>query len=460
MLSKYREGMICVPEYGAMIPRSYKTALKKAVRGEGIYIFDEDKKPYIDGCSGALLSSVGHGNKEIADAIYKQLTTLEFAHPSRWYNEATMEASKEVASMSPEELNYVWLVSGGSEAIESALKLARQYFVERDGVSSAKYVMIARWNSYHGSTIGTMGLAGSMARRRTFYPLYQDYPKIASHYCYRCPFGLSYPSCDIRCAYDLEHEIRKIGAQYIAAFVAEPIVGSTVGGLHPPKEYWPIVRDICSKYDVLLIADEIMTGIGRTGKNFCLNHWNVVPDMICSAKALSGGYSPVGALIVKDEIIETLKEGSGAFQHGHTYNANPVTAAAVTATLRLIKREGLVENAYIQGERLGKKLQSLYEIPIVGDVRGMGLMRGIEIVADPATRQAFPSPVNAAGVVTNECLKQGLVVYPGRGQIDGIEGDQFLVAPPLIVTEQDVDEIFTRLEKGLRAARDILLPRQ
>ncbi|HCA40284.1 MAG TPA: aspartate aminotransferase family protein, partial [Aminobacterium sp.] len=153
--------MICVPEYGAMIPRSYKTALKKAVRGEGIYIFDEDKKPYIDGCSGALLSSVGHGNKEIADAIYKQLTTLEFAHPSRWYNEATMEASKEVASMSPEELNYVWLVSGGSEAIESALKLARQYFVERDGVSSAKYVMIARWNSYHGSTIGTMGLAGS-----------------------------------------------------------------------------------------------------------------------------------------------------------------------------------------------------------------------------------------------------------------------------------------------------------
>lgn len=449
--------MVCVPEYGAMIPRSYKTALKKAVRGEGIYLFDEDGKAYIDGCSGALLSSVGHGNKEIADAIYKQLASLEFAHPSRWYNEATMEAAKEVASFAPEGLNYVWLVSGGSEAIESALKLARQYFVERDGESSSKYVMIARWNSYHGSTIGTMGLAGSMARRRTFYPLYQDYPKISSHYCYRCPYGLSYPSCDIRCAHSLEHEIRRIGAQYVAAFVAEPIVGSTVGGLHPPKEYWPIIREICSKYDVLLIADEIMTGIGRTGANFCLNHWNVIPDMICSAKALSGGYSPVGALIAKDEIVEILKQGSGAFQHGHTYNANPATAAAVTATLRLIQRENLVENARIQGDRFSKKLESLYNIPIVGEVRGMGLMRGVEIVADQKTREAFPSSVNAAGVATGECLKQGLVVYPGRGQIDGVEGDQFLVAPPLIVTEDEIDEIVVRLEKGLRAASEKLL---
>ncbi len=454
---KNREGMVCVPEYGSMIPRSYKTALRKAVRGEGMYLFDEEGKAYIDGCCGALLSSVGHGNKEIADAIYKQLTTLEFAHPSRWYNDATMEASKEVASITPDGLNYVWLVSGGSEAIESALKLARQYFVERDGEGSSKYVMIARWNSYHGSTIGTMGLAGSMARRRTFFPLYQDHPKIASHYCYRCPYGLSYPSCDLRCAHALEHEIRRIGQQYVAAFVAEPIVGSTVGALHPPKEYWPIVRDICSRYDVLLIADEIMTGIGRTGKNFCLNHWNVTPDMICSAKALSGGYSPVGALIAKDEIVESLKKGSGAFQHGHTYNANPVTAAAVTATLRLIKREKLVENAALQGERFCKKLETLYQIPIVGEVRGMGLMRGIEIVANQSTKEAFSASVNAAGVVTGECFKEGLVIYPGRGQIDGIEGDQFLVAPPLTVTESEIDEIFMRLERGLRSASDKLL---
>ena len=442
---------------GNYIPRTYKGKMIKAVRAEGIYIYDEDGKAYIDGCCGALISSLGHGNREIIDAITAQLGKLEFAHPSRWRNEAVESAASEVASLTPGDLNYVWFVSGGSEAIESAMKMARQYFVERDGKSSSKSIIIARWNSYHGSTLGTMALAGSMARRKTFTPMFREHPKIMSHYCYRCPYGLKYPSCSLRCARMLEDTIQQTGSQYVAAFVAEPVVGSTVGALNPPDEYWPIVREICSRYDVLLIADEVMTGFGRTGKAFGVDNWNVVPDIIVSAKAMSGGYSPAGAMMVNEKIIQALIEGSGYFQHGHTYNGNPVTGAAVAAAVRYIKKNDLIKRAEIQGKLLGEKLKELEENPIVGDVRGLGMMRGIEIVRDKQTRDPFPPEMNAAGVVTGECMKNGLVIYPGKGMINGVTGDQFMVAPPLICTSSDIEEIVFRLKKSLESSSRILL---
>ena len=443
-------------DLGHLIPRSFKGNLRTAVRGEGVYIYDEDGNAYMDGCCGALLSSIGHGVKEIADAIHQQLLTMEFAHPSRWNNKVSVEAAEEITSLTQEGLDYVWLVSGGSEAIESAMKMARQYFVERDGAGSGKYVMIARWNSYHGSTVGTMGLAGSMGRRRTFAPLFMDGPKIQAHYCYRCPHNLKYPECDVACARALEGEILRIGPASVAAFFAEPIVGSTVGALHPPKEYWPIVREICSKYDVLLVADEIMTGVGRSGKPFCTQHWNVTPDIICSAKALAGGYSPVGAMIVKKEIAETIRDGSGTFQHGHTYNGNPVTAAAVTATIRYMKKNNIFENAAVMGARFEEKIPALNEIPIVGEVRGIGMMRGIEIVANRKTKAPFPPSVKAAALVTEECMKRGLVVYPGTGQIGGVAGDQLLFAPPLVATKEEMDMMTDRLEAGLKASAEAL----
>ena len=444
-------------EWGHLIPRSYASSLKTAVRGEGIYIWDEDGKQYIDGCSGALLSSIGHGVREIREAMIAQLESIEFAHPSRWVSKASVEAADAVASIAPAGLSQVWLVSGGSEAIESALKISRQYFVERDGAGSAKSVYIARWNSYHGSTIGTMALAGSMARRQLYAPIFKEGPKIETHYCYRCPYGKTYPECDVVCARRLESEIRRIGPQYVAAFVAEPVVGSTVGGLHPPAEYWPIIREICGKYDVLLIADEIMTGFGRTGKPFCVNHWNVTPDIICTAKAITGGYAPAGGIIVRDEIVETLRKGSGAFVHGHTYNANPVTAAAVVATVKYMKDHDVFGNAVVQGERLGKALASVADNPIVGEVRGMGMMRGVELVMDKTTKEPFPASFKAAGAATAECFKRGLVIYPGTGQIDGCAGDQFLLAPPLVATAEQIDEIVRRLGEGLAAAAEILL---
>lgn len=442
-----------------LIPRNWRGVTQKAVRGKGIYLYGEDGKPYIDGCCGALLSSIGHGNEEIADAVFRQMTTMEFAHPSRWKTQAAEEAATELASITPGDLNYVWFGSGGSEANECAVKLARSYFVERDGPGSAKSVFIARWNSYHGSTLGTMGLGGNMIRRRTHFPIYKDYPKIEAHYCYRCSYEKTYPSCGLMCAKKLETEIRRIGKQYVAAFIAEPIVGSSIGACVAPPEYWGIVRDICNRYDVLLIADEIMTGMGRTGKAFCVEHWGVQPDIITSAKALSGGYSPVGAAVASEKIIETILAGSGTFGHGHTYNANPVTAAAVTATIRYMKKNKVFENCAARGEEFGRLLRAMENIPVVGDVRGRGLMWGIELVEDRETRRPFDVSKKAAAVVTSECLERGLVIYPGTGQIDGLEGDQFLIAPPLIVTAEQVEDIAARLKAGLEAASEKLLGR-
>ena len=434
-----------------LIPRSYRSNTKMAVRGEGIYLYDEEGQEYIDGCCGALLSSIGHGNKEIADAMYHQLSTMEFAHPSRWSNRPAIEAAEELTSITSEGLDHVWFVSGGSEAIESAMKMARQYFVERDGEGSAKSLFIGRWNSFHGGTLGAMGLAGNMERRRTFSPIFKEGPKIEAHYCYRCPYALEYPSCKMKCATELEDTIQRLGPQYVAAFFAEPIVGSSVGALVPPDEYWQVIRDICDRYDVLLVADEIMTGMGRTGKAFCLQHWDVVPDIMCTAKAMAGGYAPVGAMIVKDSVIESIKKGSGAYHHGHTFNANPVSASAVAATIRYMKKHNLFENAAKQGEHLRKRLEALGDIDIIGDIRGKGLMWGIELVANKKTKEPFEASRKAAGVLTGECTKERLIVYPGTGQINGLAGDQVIVAPPLIVTEEQIDDIAERFGRALKA---------
>lgn len=443
---------------GKVLPRSFKTQAPLIVKGEGIYLEDEQGNRYIDGCSGALISNLGHGCSEVIEAVTAQLNRIEFAHPSRWRTEATEDAAREVASLAPEGLDYVWFVSGGSEAIESAVKLARQYYLERDGQATAKAQVIARWNSYHGSTIGTMALAGSMARRRLFTPLFQEFPKISAHYCYRCPFGAQYPSCGLLCAKELEATIRRIGPQYLSAFIAEPIVGSTVGALTPPDEYWPMIREICDRYDILLIADEVMTGCGRTGANFCVDHWNVKPDIIATAKGMAAGYVPTGGIIVRNEIAETLRDGSGSFLHGHTYNGNPLSGAATAAVFRYLKEHKVVDNARIQGERLEAGLRKIESSnPMVGEVRGKGLMWGFELVADKETRAPFAKAKGASALATRECLDRGLVIYPGSGMVDGVEGDNFLIAPPLVVTAQEVDMILEKLEEGLAAAAKKLL---
>ena len=302
-----------------------------------------------------------------------------------------------------------------------------------------------------------MAIAGSMARRRVFSPLFRESPKIAASYCYRCEFGAEYPSCGVMCAKHLEKMIKIIGPQYVSSFIAEPLVGSTVGAITPPDEYWPMIREICSRYDVILIADEVMTGCGRTGKNFAVDHWNVVPDIIATAKGLAAGYVPTGGIIARSSIVEEIKNGSGTFMHGHTYNGNPISAAAVCAVFKYMKEHSLVENAAKMGEILGAGVRKIAaENPIVGDVRGKGLMWGFELVKDKSTRQPFEK-TGAANVATKECVDRGLIIYPGSGQVDGLLGDNFLVAPPLIINEEQVNELLEKLAAGLDAAAKKLL---
>ncbi len=437
---------------GIIFPRDFNKELPYAVRGEGIYLYDETGKRYIDGCSGALISSIGHCVPEVAEGIYKQMTTLNFAHPSAWRNYPAEKAAAALAEITPADLDYIFFVSGGSEAVESAIKLSRQFFIERKGTDTMKHLVIGRWNSYHGATLGAMSVGGNIPRRRMFAPQLKDNPKICSHYCYRCPYHMTYPECGVLCARELEYCIQRVGPENVAGFIAEPLVGSTAGALVPPDEYWPMVREICDRYDVLLLADEVMTGIGRTGKYFALDHWNVVPDVVIMAKCLGGGYVPTGGIAVRKHIAETVRRGTGKYMHGFTSNANPISAAAVLAVLGYIKKHDLVARGRTQGEKLGEKLESLRRIPIAGDVRGKGLMRGIEIVSDRETREPFPFKMRAAERVAAECLDRGLAVYPGSGMINGVGGDAFIVAPPLTVTDDQLDEIIRILEEALEEA--------
>ena len=442
---------------GNVLPRDFNKNLPLAVKARGIYIEDEAGNTYIDGCSGALISNIGHCVPEVVEAITNQMCQLNFAHPSRWRNEAAEEAAQLISEMTPGDLNYVWFVSGGSEANESAIKLSRQYYIERDGITSAKHLVVGRWNSYHGATLGTMAIAGDMPRRRIFAPMFMEHPKTVAPYCYRCPFGMKYPSCDIQCAYDLERVIKQVGSQYIAAFIAEPMVGSVIGALEPPAEYLPIVREICNKYDIHFIADEVMVGFGRTGANFCVDHWDVIPDMITSAKGMAAGYVPTGGVFIKEKVAEVLKKGSGAFVHGYTYNSNPVSAAATAAVIKYIKKHDLVNNSAKMGLIMENELKKLENIPIVGQVRGKGLMWGIELVLNKDTKEPFPKKVKANGLVAEECMKRGLIIYPGGGMVNGVDGDNFLVAPPLIVTEKEIIRISSILEEALKAANSTLL---
>jgi adenosylmethionine-8-amino-7-oxononanoate aminotransferase len=421
----------------------------KIVKGKGIYLYGEDGKRYIDGCSGSAVANIGHGNEEVAKAMEQQAKTIAFTHLSRFTTDAIANLADKIAEMTPGDLNKSYFVSGGSEATETAIKMTRQYFLERDG-KTTKYKIIARKHSFHGNTIGALSMTGHVGRRRKYIPYLAEFPHIVAPYCYRCPYKESYPECGVRCAYALEEEIKEQGPENVAGFIAEPVVGSACPGMHPPKEYFSIIREICDKYDVLMIIDEVMAGFGRTGKNFGIDHYGVVPDIMTTAKGMSCGYSPLGAAVVSDKIYDTFAQGSGRFVHGHTYGGNPLSCAVGCVVLDIIKRENYIENARIQGDYLMEKLQKLYEYPIVGDIRGKGLMIGIEFVKDQKTKEPFDTSANIQGKVTVSCLNHGLVVYPGGGSVDGIRGDHILIAPPINITGEEIDELFDCLEKGIK----------
>jgi adenosylmethionine-8-amino-7-oxononanoate aminotransferase len=427
--------------------RSPRKQYPMAARAEGVYIYDTEGKRYLDGSGGAVVVGIGHGVREIAQAMLEQAGHIAFAHGSQFTTQPAVDLAAKLLRISPAGLNRMYFLSGGSEAIETAVKMARQYQIERGKAS--KYKVISRWTSYHGNTLGALALGGHTGRRKMYLPLMQHTPHIAPAYCYRCSFGRTPESCSIECALDLERTILYEGPDSVSAFMAEPIVGATAGALVPRDGYFQKIREICDRYDVLLIADEVMTGLGRTGANFALDHWKVVPDMVVVGKGLGSGYTPIYTVVVKEAIHAAIKEGTGTFVHGHTYSQNPLSCAIGCAVLDYLAAHDLVKRSAARGIYLLQALERLRRHPFVGDVRGKGLFAGIEFVRDRETKAPFDPKLKLNATVGARAFQKGLITYPGGGGADGVNGDHLLLAPPLIITEGEIDSLVSILDETL-----------
>lgn len=419
--------------------RNLRKIYPTAVRGEGIYIYDAEGKAYIDGSGGAVVSALGHGVPEIREAMIAQLDRLAFCHGSQFTSEPAVALAEKILAFSPPNMNRVYFLSGGSEAVETAVKMARQYQVDRGQPS--KYKIISRWTSFHGNTLGALAMGGHTGRRRYYLPLIPHTPHIVPCYCYRCPYDRSPEDCALPCADALEEAILYEGPDAVSAFLIEPVVGATAGALVPKDGYFQRIREICNRYDVLLIVDEVMTGIGRTGRNFAVDHWGVQPDMIVCSKGLGAGYYPVFAVIVTEAIHDAIKNGNGTFVHGHTYSQNPLACATGLAVLRYIETHDLVRRSSVMGTYLLNRLQGLLIVPIVGDVRGLGLFAGVEFVRDRSSKTPFDPRLKVNALIANRAFAKGLIVYPGEGGADGVTGDHILIAPPFTITEAQIDTL-------------------
>ncbi len=417
-------------------------------RGEGVYIWDIDGKRYIDGSGGACVVSIGHGVREIQEALIRQADRISFAHGSHFTSEAAIECAAQLVSFMPSpDLNKCYFLSEGSTAVETAVKLARQYW--REAGKPDKFKVISRWTSYHGNTAGALALGGYTARRRHYQPLILHTPHIEPAYCYRCPFNITPEDCDLECADALERILKYEGPDSVSAFIAEPVVGATAGALVPKNGYWQRIREICDAYDILLISDEVMAGVGRCGTNTALDNWNVIADMIVMAKGLSSGYIPLGAVVVKENIWDTIRKGSGAFVHGHTYSMNPLSMAVGAAVLTFVKTHDLVTRSREMGKYLFERLNTLRDLKIVGDVRGLGMFCGIEYVKHTETKEPFEPSRKVNAMIFGAAFRRGLITYPGSGGADGINGDHILICPPFIITKEQIDMLTSILREAI-----------
>jgi adenosylmethionine-8-amino-7-oxononanoate aminotransferase len=428
-----------------------RAPLRVATRGEGCYLYDADGRRYLDGAAGFVVANIGHGNAEVVDAMAAQARTLAIAPFTVFVNEPALRLAARLARYAPGDLEHAVFVSGGSEAVEVALKLARQYWIEVGRPS--KYKIIGRWQSYHGNTLGTLSVGGNRPRRRPYAPLLVEMPKIPECYPYRRPPDVRPEDWGRRGADYLEEAIREAGPDTVAAFIAEPVVGATMGSAPAPPGYFQRIREICDRYEVLFIADEVMTGFGRTGRHFGIEHWDVVPDLMPVAKGISAGYAPLGAAVCTERIYQAFQppRGSGHFVHLLTYGSNPLCCAVGDVVLRITEEQDLAGRAARLGAYLRERLRPLEDSPIVGDVRGLGLMLGLEFVQDKATKEPFPAAARIAPRVGAAALERGLFVYPGVGTVDGERGDHVMVAPPLTVTEAECDELASILKDAVDA---------
>jgi adenosylmethionine-8-amino-7-oxononanoate aminotransferase len=441
----------------AVLPRSFRKDFPAAVRGEGVYVWDSIGNKYLDLTGSAAVNFIGHGVPEISAAMAEQAAKLEFVHTSQFTTPVAEEYAQELLEFAGEHFcgGAVYFTCGGSESIETALKLARQYQVEVG--QSTRYQILSRQQSYHGSTLGALSVSGNKRRREIYLPMMREFAHIGMPYCYRCEFDCTdgCRNCGQQYAAELEHAIEASNGE-AAAFIFEPVSGATLGAVVPPPGYLQSIAEICRKHRVLLIADEVMTGMGRTGRNFAVEHSAVAPDILVTAKGLSSGYAPLGAVIASKKVVDAIAAGSGAFLHGFTYNAHPISLAAGRAVLRHLRSKDLVKaadstNPGSPATHFKQALETLRTEDTVGDVRGIGLLWAVEFVADKSTKRPFPLEQNLAGRVGAAALKRGLLVYPMQGSVDGTSGDHLLLAPPAVITQ---DQIVWSVETLAAAVRE------
>ncbi|KRS16117.1 aspartate aminotransferase family protein [Roseovarius indicus] len=435
-----------------VFPRHTRLNPPVAVGGEGCYLIDASGKRYLDASGGAAVSCLGHNDPEITDAVKAQLDKIAFAHTGFFTSEPAEQLADLLIANAPGDLDRVYYVSGGSEATEAAIKLARQYWVEKGEPQRAR--LISRKQSYHGNTIGALSAGGNEWRRAQFGPLLLDVTHIDPCYEYRLRHdGESLEDYGQRAAQALEDELLRVGPDTVMAFMAEPVVGATAGTLVPAPGYFKRIREICDKYDILLILDEVMCGMGRTGTLFACEQDGIAPDIACIAKGLGAGYQPIGAMLCSSHIYKTIEEGTGFFQHGHTYNGHPTAAAAGLAVVSAILDRGLLQRVQTQGDKLADRLADRFgQHPHIGDLRGRGLFYGIEIVADRDTKEAFDPAKGVSGKIKKAAFEQGLICYPMSGTIDGKHGDHVMLAPPFIIEDAQLDELTDKLATAIDAA--------
>ena len=434
------------------------------MRGEGVYLWAADGQRYLNLAGSAAVNLIGHGVAEISAAMAEQAAKVEFVHTSQFTTPVAEAYAEELLEFAGEHFRggAVYFTCGGSESIETALKLARQYQVEIG--QAERYQIISRRQSYHGSTLGALSVSGNKRRREIYLPMVKEFAHVGMPYCYRCAFDCTdgCRNCGQQYAADLERAIESSQGE-AAAFIFEPVSGATLGAVVPPPGYLQAVAEACQRDGVLLIADEVMTGMGRTGRNFAVDHWfgkhtDIAPDILVAAKGLSSGYAPLGAVIASRKVVDAIAAGSGAFLHGFTYNAHPISLAAGRAVLRRLQEKNLVEAS--DSSRAGtpatlfkEALAGLRGEEVVGDVRGIGLLWGVEFVADRASKSPFPVEQNFSGRVAAAALKRGLLVYPMQGSVDGVSGDHLLVAPPAVITPEQIAWSVDQLVASIREAQ-------
>ncbi|WP_421955098.1 aspartate aminotransferase family protein [Polaromonas sp.] len=436
----------------AIFHRQIRTTLPRAVSASGLYITDTAGKKYLDACGGAAVSCLGHNHPDVIAAMAAQMAQLDYAHTSFFTTRVAEELADTLIANAPAGMSHVYLVSGGSEAMETALKMARQYFVEI-GEPQRKH-FIARRQSYHGNTLGALAVGGNAWRRAQFEPLLIDVTHVSPCYEYRDRLPTeTTQQYGQRLVMELEAELLRLGPDKVIGICVEPVVGATLGAVPAVPGYFKAMRALCDRYGVLLIADEVMCGMGRTGTLHAVEQEGMVPDLMAVAKGLGGGYQAIGAVLAQRKIHDVFAHGSGQFMHGHTYIGHPVACAAALEVQRILQREHLVEASRVHGLALHRKLQAAFSShPHVGDIRGRGLFQAIELVADRQTKQPFAPQLQLNARIREQAMARGLMVYAMGGTIDGRQGDHILLAPPFIVEDRDLDAIVTRLADAVDAA--------